>query len=75
MTLADDDTNSILTDNADRTFQGNVAVRVTQHGGLLWKQRKWRHLVAIFGNYTSGALAAKFADVMQMVPYRSQLCN
>ena len=30
MTLADDDTNSILT--------GNVAMRVTQPGGQLWNQ-------------------------------------
>ena len=36
MTLADEDTNSILTDNANRAFQGNVAMRVTQPGGQLW---------------------------------------
>ena len=35
VTLADEDTNSILTDNADRAFQGNVAMRVTQPGGQL----------------------------------------
>ena len=34
MTLADEDTNSILTDNANRAFQGNV----TQPGGQLWNQ-------------------------------------
>ena len=38
MTLADEDTNSILTDNAKRAFQGNVAARVTQPGGQLWNQ-------------------------------------
>ena len=38
MTLADEDTNSILTDNANRAFQGNVAMRVTQPGGQLWNQ-------------------------------------
>ena len=38
MTLADEDTNSILTDNANRAFQGNVATRVTQPGGQLWNQ-------------------------------------
>ena len=32
VTLADEDTNSILTDNAKRAFQGNVAMRVTQPG-------------------------------------------
>ena len=38
MTLADEDTNSILTDNANRAFQGNVAMRVTQPGGQFWNQ-------------------------------------
>ena len=38
VTLADEDTNSILTDNANRAFQGNVAMRVTQPGGQLWNQ-------------------------------------
>ena len=38
VTLADEDTNSILTDNANRAFQGNVAVQVTQPGGELWNQ-------------------------------------
>ena len=38
MTLADEDTNSILTDNANRAFQGNVAMQVTQPGGQLWNQ-------------------------------------
>ena len=36
VTLADEDTNSILT--ANREFQGNVAMRVTQPGGQLWNQ-------------------------------------
>ena len=36
VTLADEDTNSILTENANRVFQGNVATRVTQPGGQLW---------------------------------------
>ena len=35
MTLADEDTNSTLTDIAKRIFQGNVAMRVTQPGGQL----------------------------------------
>ena len=36
VTLAGEDTNSILTDNANRAFQGYVAMRVTQPGGQLW---------------------------------------
>ena len=31
--MADEDTNSILTDNANRAFQGNVTMQVTQPGG------------------------------------------
>ena len=30
VTLADEDTNSILTDNANRAFRGNVAMQVSQ---------------------------------------------
>ena len=32
VTLADEDTNSILTDNANRTIQGNVAMQIIQTG-------------------------------------------
>ena len=32
VTLADEDTNPILTDNANRAIQGNVAMPVTQPG-------------------------------------------
>ena len=35
VTLADEDTNSILTDNATRAFQRNVAMQVTQAGGKI----------------------------------------
>ena len=38
VTLADEDTNSILTDNANRTFQGNVAMQVTQLCCQIWNQ-------------------------------------
>ena len=38
MTLADEDTNSILTDNANRAIQGYLAMQVTQPGGQLWNQ-------------------------------------
>ena len=43
VTLADEDTDSILTDNANRASQGNVAMKVTQPGGQLWNQRKRHH--------------------------------
>ena len=32
VTLADEDTNSILTDNANRVIQGNVAMQIIQSG-------------------------------------------
>ena len=48
VTLADEDTNSIQTDNANRAIQGNMAMQVAQPGGQLWKQCKWRHLMTKF---------------------------
>ena len=39
VTLADEDTNSILTDNANRAIQGNVAMQLMQvapSGGQIW---------------------------------------
>ena len=35
VTLADEGNDSILTDIAKRAFHGNVAMKVTQHGGHL----------------------------------------
>ena len=90
MTLADEDTNPILTDNANRTFQGNLAshashtsyasyasyriytemvtissgaiwwpnlqlMQVAPIGGQICSSCNWRHLVAKFGTYASGA--------------------
>ena len=48
VTLADEDTDSILTDNANGAFQGNVAMKVTQSGGQLWNQCKRRHPLTKF---------------------------
>ena len=56
VTLADEDTNSILTDNTNRAIQGNVAMHVTLPGGQLWNQCKWCHLVAKFATNASGAI-------------------
>ena len=41
VTLAAEDTNSMLTDNANRAIQRNVAMHVTRLGGQLWKQGMW----------------------------------
>ena len=46
VTLADEDTDSILTDNTNRAIQGNVAMQVTQPGGQVCNLCKWRHLMA-----------------------------
>ena len=35
VTLADEDTNSILTDDANTTIPGNMAKQVTPHGGQI----------------------------------------
>ena len=67
MTLADEDTNSILTDNANRAIQGNMAMHVTQPkgkcitnaSGAIWpygNQCNWCHLVAKFATNASGAI-------------------
>ena len=65
VTLADEDTNSIL-DNANRAIQGNEAMQVPQPGGKLIQvvpsggqicnQCMWRYLVAQFKTNSSGAI-------------------
>ena len=62
MTLADEDTNSILTDNANRAIQGNVAKQVAQ-------------LVGQFVTNASGAIWWPNLQLMQMVPSGGQICN
>ena len=54
-TLADEDTNSILTDNANGAIQGNVAMQ-------------WRNLVANFRTNASGATSCPNFEPMQVVP-------
>ena len=44
VTLADKETNLILTDKVNWAIQGNVTMKVTQPVGLLWNQCKRRHL-------------------------------
>ena len=48
VTLADEDTNSILTDNAKWAIQGNVAMQVVPSDGQICNQCKCCHLVAKF---------------------------
>ena len=51
VTLADEDTKSIPTDNANKAIPGNVAI----HGGQIWNQCKCCHLVTRFETNSSGA--------------------
>ena len=46
VTLADEGTNSILTDITNRAIQGNVAMQVTQPGGQVCNFCRLRHLMA-----------------------------
>ena len=50
VTLADEDTNSILADNDIRAIQDNVAMQVAPPDVKMLNQYKWRHLVTKFGS-------------------------
>ena len=71
VTLADEETNSILSDNAKRAIQGNEAMQVMQTGD----QCKWRHLVAKFASNASGAIWWSNLQMMQVVASGKQICN
>ena len=73
MTLADEDTNSIRTDNANRAFQGNLATRVTQAGGQLWNQAM--QVTLPFATNASGAIWWPNLQLMQVAPSGRQFCN
>ena len=76
MTLADEDTNSMLTDNANRAFHCNVAMRVTQPGGQLWNQAmQVTPPDDQIGTYASGAIWWPNLELMQVVPSGGQFCN
>ena len=61
VTLADDDTNSILTDNVNRAIEGNEAMQVL--------------LVANFGSNASGVSWWPNFEPMQVVPLGDPICN
>ena len=48
--MANEDTNSIQADNANKAFQSNMAMQVTQPGNQLWNQMQGRHLMTKFMN-------------------------
>ena len=90
VTLADEDTNSILTHNANRAIQGNVAMQVMQAGGHICKQcitfkmvlhddqilnqSKLCQLVTKYATKTSGAIWWPNLQLMQVVPSGDQIC-
>ena len=55
MTLADEDTNSILADNDNKAIQGNVAMQAAPLDVQMLNQCKWHHVVTTFGSNASGA--------------------
>ena len=80
VTLADEDTNSKLADNANKAIQGNVAMQVTQvapSGGQILNWCKWRHLVtkfvfALVTNFitnASGAIWWPNFELIQVEPH------
>ena len=68
VTLADEDTNSKLTDNANRAFQGNVAMRVTQPGGQLWNHEYKSHFKKI---KKSDFMKIEKSDLKKVEKYKS----
>ena len=62
MTRADEDTNPILNDNANRAIQGNLAMQVTQAGGKIC-------------NYARSAILWPIFQLMLVVPSGGQIWN
>ena len=73
--LTDEDTNSILTDNANRAIKSNEAMHVTQPGWKICNYCKWCHLVAKFETYTSGAIWWPILKLMKVAPSGGQIYN
>ena len=82
LNLSDEDTNSILTDNANRAIQGYLAMQVTP-GGQLWNQAMQVTSPddQIWSMYTekvtvsSGAIWWPNLELMQVAPSGGQFCN
>ena len=77
VTLAEEDTDSILTDNTNRAIhiQGNVAMQVTQPGGQVCNLCKWRPLMANIRTNASDLIETKTMELMQVVPSGNQIWN
>ena len=80
LNLSDEDTNSILTDNANRAIQGYLAMQVTQPGGQLWNQAMQvmspdDQILNQFATNPSGAIWWTILQLMQIAPSCGQICN
>ena len=83
VTLANEDINSILDDNANRPIQGNVAIQVVPHGGQIFNLCKWHQLVVKFGtnaSYTTlwhrpGHLIIILNVAVKVAPSGGQSCS
>ena len=62
VTLADEDTNSILADNAYRVFQGIVAMQVTQPDGQ-------HYILVKFGTNSGGITWWSNFELIQVEPH------
>ena len=71
VTLADEYTNSIPTDNANRTIQGNVAMKVAQSGGPLCKQ--WELSSPKLSKFVKTAVLTLGMDILTMT--MAKLCS
>ena len=83
VTLADQDINSILADNANRAIQGNMAIQVVPFGGQNCNICKWHRLMPKFGtNASCTTLGKRSAHLiiscnvaMQVAPLGGQICD
>ena len=82
VTLADEDTNPILTDDANRTFQGNVVMQVTQLCCQIWYQAivvksEYANLkeIQIWFQDANSVIWWPNMQPMQMAPSGGQICN
>ena len=72
VTLADEDTNSILTDTANRAFQCNLQLMQVTQPGLVGKLME---VVAKFATDASGAIWWPNLQLMQVEPSGGKFCN
>ena len=73
-TLADEDTNSILTGNANRATQATQqTMQVAPSDDQMLNQFKLCHLVDKYGTYTSGTICWPNLQLVRVVPSGGQM--